>query len=193
MWRKVVFPRTYVLYIGKRPLSMRDRIPLKGRLFFQTVIVDVRRAPYQNFLALDHPAQVVFAVLGGNITDVNDVYIKVVQKIKRLTEGDSGALRLYLRRLLEFSRLRNMQDTMLSIIENYEIPLTEEEIQADPLYKQGVDFGLQKGMAKGLDERRRLEKRDLAAKLKDLGMDDDFIAKAAGFSKAELRQINGGG
>jgi hypothetical protein len=47
---------------------------------------------------------------------------------------------------------------MLSIIENYEIPLTQEEIQAALLYKQGVDFGLQKGMAKGLGRRATLGK-----------------------------------
>ena len=192
--RKLVFPQTYVLYIGKRRLTMRDRLRWKGRLFFRTTIVDVRRVPYQNFLALEHPAQVLFAVLAGNISNPRAVYVEVVQKVKRLTESDPGALRLYLRRLLEFSRLRNMQDTMLSIIEDYEIPMTEAEIQADPLYKQGLDFGERRGREEA--ERREREagrkvKRELVARLRDLGMSDDFIADAAGLSLSELRRIDG--
>ncbi len=96
-----------------------------------------------------------------------------------------------------------MQETMLSIIEDYEIPISEAEIQADPLYKQGVDFGERKGREegerkgreegerKGREEGEVKAKRELAARLKDLGMSDDFIVEATGLPLDEWRQING--
>ena len=59
--------------------------------------------------------------------------------------------------------------------------------------KAGFTEGLKEGMAKGIADGQRMQAREDARKLKELGVSIEVIAKATGFPEAEIASLGHGG
>ncbi len=175
-------PRAYVLYIGAEPFTAPVEINDPGHHVFRPVYINARNVPYRRFLALAHPAQVIFAILSEDAKDREDVAIEVIRKVVALTRDNPQERQKHLLNLLRYSRFRNMEKMIAGLLEKeWEDALPEEQILQDPLYLRGEA----RGEARGREEKLR----EVVETLYSNGLSMDFIAQNLNLTLKKVKDI----
>ncbi len=64
------------------------------------------------------------------------------------------------------------------------------EKERDPLYKDGLQKGIEKGLKKGIEKGRKERDVAIAKTLLKQGVDIEIIIKSTGLSKKEIEKLN---
>lgn len=170
----------YLLYIGRKPLTMADGI-VSEQLHYRYAVIDMHQKNYRNFLARSMPDAVVMAILCDFDGDEGQTVVhKLLRELIRLTDGNQQQLREYIE-MLEI--LASNRDLNVDILEEYQ--MLQIEIEKLPSFMLGVEKGIEKGIEQGEKRRAFMVARRLWAK----GMSLDDIADITGLEKSELERL----
>ncbi len=152
------FPLQLLLYVGREPLRMTNR--LEG-LFgsFQYTLIDVRTMDSAPLLASAETSDTVFSIL----TRFSDQRRTVEQIVRRITEETKPEQRaFYLESLLILAGLRGLEEQVEE--EARKVPVFIDILENKVLgreYKRGHKEGLIEGLKEGLKEGREDGERSL--------------------------------
>jgi hypothetical protein len=137
--------RQYLIYIGKAPLRMSDRIVQTG-LDYRYCIVDMHTVDCQTLLAQDKPEALVLAILCNfNQRPEREVIHFIIHRLRQITADKEGRFREYMRMLEILSTNRNLAD----IITEEEKMLSQVLHSQLPSYQLGWEQGEIEGEIKG--------------------------------------------
>lgn len=177
--------RQHVLYMGKAPLSMPNRIDLPG-LQFEYTLISFAELSYKTFLSSKEPEEQILAVLGNFGTDDPTAVVQAV--LEKIGKNNPGPIteNKYYQQLRIIIQLRNLDEkidkAMLEI-------KTFWKKERDTLYKWGKEDGIQKGIEQGEAKGRHEEALEIARELKKEGLTAEFIAKTTKLSVSEIKAL----
>ena len=151
----------YLLYIGKKPLTMEDRLA-DDHLNYHYHLVDAKTIDCELLLNSENPEAVVLSILCDfKGQHEREIIRRILQKIIATTAEDKHRYRKYIKMLEILSTNRNLKQ---AIIEEEE--MLNVDIEAMPSYEIGLERGLEKGLEKGEKKMRlAVAKKMLAAQL----------------------------
>ena len=170
LYRKYRLPvKQYVIFIGSRGIKMITKIN-HGNLKFEYKIINLKKFDYKIFLNAEDPAIKVFAILGNFEKDGEEKAIEnIYNEIRRSdTVGLTGDK--YYNQLRILVQLRNKSITlkfknMISVSSFY-------KVEKDAHYLIGKEEGIEEGRKKGKEE----DKRRIAIRMKEHGLEKEFIS-----------------
>lgn len=140
--------RQYLIYIGKAPLTMPDRLRQSG-LDYQYSIIDMHAVDCHALLQQDNPDALVLAILCDfKGRSDREVVHYILQRLRALTRDNESRLREYLRMLEILSTNRSLE----RIIEEEQKMLSQVDQTRLPSFRIGMEQGLQQGLEKGLHQ-----------------------------------------
>jgi hypothetical protein len=129
----------YLLYIGKAPLGMPDKIQTP-QLRYQYTVIDMHEMDYRFFIDQNSPDALVMAILCDfKGADSKAVVHEVLTKLIAVLQNDSKSLREYLS-MLEI--LASNRDINLDIQEEFK--MLQIEIEKLPSFMMGEEQGERK-------------------------------------------------
>jgi predicted transposase YdaD len=136
-----------LVYIGAERLSMASGLD-SPQLRYHYDVVDMRTIDYRTLYASDQPDALVLAILGDfGDDDPQAVVVRLLEKLRRLTEPDEGRLRECLSMLEILADNRHLN---VNIQEAY--AMLQIDIERLPSYQKGLEKGLEQGMEKGMEK-----------------------------------------
>jgi len=164
--------RQYLIYIGKRALTMPDGIE-EGRLIYGYDVVDMHSLDCAGLLDRDEPDALVLAILCDfGERDPQAVVNHIISRLKQIAGEDSKAFRKYLDMLEILSDNRDLK----THIKKAEAMLTQVDVERLPSYELGMEKGMEKGEARLLSRLLRLKFGDLPAAVEQRIEDADEAA-----------------
>ena len=142
------FPLQYVLYIGSAPLTMPNKLNIRG-FDYSFVLVDLRDLDAEPLLASPDLRDNILAVL-MRLRDRRDAVRRIVARIAELDEADR---RTAYKQLLTLAGLRQLGTTVKE--EGKRMFVIEDYLEHDvfgPLVRQGLEQGLEQGREQGIEE-----------------------------------------
>jgi predicted transposase/invertase (TIGR01784 family) len=183
------FPKQMVLYVGDRNIKIKSKIKEKN-LRYNYEVKDIRQFHCSKLIESDDITDNIIAIL-CNIKDIDKLFTKLQEKLLTL---DNKKREDYLRKLFYLLRLRP------DIHDIYKKKQEEElampfiiEKERDPLYKDGLQKGLEKvkevekkGILKGQKEREIT----IAKALLKQGVDIEVIVNSTELSVKEVKKLS---
>jgi len=183
------FPKQMVLYVGDRNIKIKSKIKEKN-LRYNYEVKDIREFDCSKLIESDDITDNIIAIL-CNIKDIDKLFTKLQEKLLTL---DNKKREDYLRKLFYLLRLRP------DIHDIYKKKQEEElampfiiEKERDPLYKDGLQKGLEKvkevekkGILKGQKEREIT----IAKALLKQGVDIEVIVNSTELSVKEVKKLS---
>lgn len=167
--------RQYLVYIGKRPLTMPDGLDLP-RLSYRYELLDMRQVDSEVLLRQDSPDAWVLAVLGTFRDQTpREFLVGILDRLVRELRDSPDRLREYVY-MLEI--LASNREFGVDIEE--ELEMLTIEYEKLPTYRMGVKKGHQE------------EKQEIAKKLIQMGLESVQVAAATGLSVADVEQLRVG-
>jgi len=165
----------YVIYIGKRKLSMINNLNV-DTIDYSYNLLDLAKIDCEKFIKMDTPDALVLAIL-CDFKDKNekDVIKYIITRIKELTGDDEYRLSQYMLTLETLSENRNLQDK----IKEVEAMIREVKLENLPSYQLAAERGLKLGLEQG--------KKVIVLNALKNGLDDITIQTISGF---DLETIN---
>ncbi len=116
-----------VWYTGSEPLRMENVYNDEMQCNAEFELVDVRQHSAAERLSADDPDEILLAILSGyeGVAPV-EVLNRTVQRLRSVI-SDKGILSEYLRRLLIFSKSRNLYQETLKIVHMLDVNMKPEE------------------------------------------------------------------
>ncbi len=116
---KTLYPkipvRRYLIYIGKRKCSIKDRIDEEDE-FFRYNLIDMHKIDCEKFLKMDTPDALVLSILCDfKGRDEKDIIKYILTRLRELTEDDAYQLNKYMLILETLSTNRNLQDKVKEV------------------------------------------------------------------------------
>ena len=158
--------RQYLLYIGKEPLRMSNRV--ENALFdYHYELMDAQQLDCQRFLEQDTPDALIFAILCDfKGRDARDIVTHILKRLQALTGEEESRYRHYLVMLDVLALNRGLQP----LIKEVE-PMLNLNIKETALYQigmeEGVAKGMERGMERGMEQGRQEEQALLLRRLLD--------------------------
>ncbi len=170
------FPNQMVLYVGDRNIKIPSKIKEKN-LRYNYEVRDIREFDCSILIESDDIADNIIAVL-CNIKNIDRFFSRLREKLLRL---DNPKREDYLRKLFYLLRLRPEISELYRQKEKEELamPFIIEK-ERDPLYKDGLEAGIEKG-----EKNKAIA---IAKSLLDL-LDDETIAKRVGLALEEVKRL----
>jgi len=149
--------KQFVIYIGKKPLSMKNSLYEDG-VNYLYYLIDIRNIDCNDLIAEDTPDSLVLSILCDfKARKPRDIVKYVINRILELTKSDENQFRKYMLMLEELSTNRDLlkivkeEESMLSDFDltklpSYEIGIERGEIQG---LKQGIEKGIEQGIEQG--------------------------------------------
>jgi predicted transposase/invertase (TIGR01784 family) len=146
----------FVLYLGTGKAKMSDKIEF-GQLKFAFKLFNIEDFSYHDFINSEYPEEVILSVLATHEDISEDQLLELI--IGRIVDlkGKRLATEKFLTQLTMLSRLRNLQNKTITILEN--MSNIEFDLDNDVLYQRGLETGEERGVAKGLE--KGLEKGEI--------------------------------
>ncbi|SFD56625.1 conserved hypothetical protein (putative transposase or invertase) [Chitinophaga sp. CF118] len=173
----------YVIFIGKGGAKMSCELKHKN-LQFRYEIIDFKNFDYKVFLCSESPAIKVFAILAnfeedGEDNAIENIYKEIIAADKKGSTGNKYLNQLRVLMNLLTTNIKLKFKKMISTNTFY----TKE---TDVFYLVGKDEGKEEGREEG----RADTQKEIAANMKNLGIDIVLISQAAGMSIEEIEQLN---
>ena len=143
----------YLLYIGKAPLVMSDRV--RGHNWrYRYKILDMRYQDSEYFLNSDNPDALVFAILcDPKGLEPNALVAHIIKELRRLHGSKLDNLRDSLKMLDVLAANRDLQDV---VKENTKMFIDVEKLGIYQLVKEQSEAkGLEQGLERGLEQGHR--------------------------------------
>ena len=184
----------YLLYIGKAPLSMSDRVDGHD-LRYRYKVLDMRDQDSEHFLNSNNPDALVLAILcDPKSLEPNALVAHIIKELRRLHGDKLDNLRDSLKMLDVLSGNRGLQDVVEETINMY---IDEEKLGIyQAVKKRSEAIGIAKGEARGIKkgEARGLKKGEARGLnkmvLKLLGkLPPEQVAELSDMSLAEVQAI----
>ena len=192
----------YLLYIGKAPLSMSDRV-YGYDLRYRYKVLDMRNQDSEHFLNSNNPDALVLAILcNPKSLEPNALVAHIIKELRRLHGDKLDNLRDSLKMLDVLSGNRGLQDVVEETINMY---IDEEKLGIYQAVKKrseavgiakGEAIGIAKGEARGIKkgEARGIKKGEARGLnkmvLKLLGkLPPEQVAELSDMSLAEVQAI----
>ena len=140
----------YLLYIGKAPLAMSDRV--RGHNWrYRYKILDMRYQDSEYFLNSDNPDALVFAILcDPKGLEPNALVAHIIKELRRLHGSKLDNLRDSLKMLDVLAANRDLQDV---VKENTKMFIDVEKLGIYQLVKEQSEAkGLEQGLERGLEQ-----------------------------------------
>ncbi len=165
--------KQYVIYIGKKNLTMPNQINVSD-LNYTYTLIDMKTIDCQNFLQQNTPDALVLAILCDfKQKDPREIVGYIIDQLLAHTKNDIQAFRKYMLMLEELSTNQDLKD----IVKEQEM-LSTLRYEDLPSYEIGLEKGIEKGMEKG-DMKRNY---DNAKRMKEEGIDVEVIVRITGLS-----------
>ncbi|MBT6479029.1 MAG: DUF4351 domain-containing protein [Gammaproteobacteria bacterium] len=135
----------YLVYIGKRPLTMEHGIQQAG-LDYRYQIIDMHKVDCQTMIAQNNPDALVLAILCDfKGKPAREMLHFLIQRLQELTADNEKQFREYLSMMEILSTNRDLQQ----ILKEEEKMLSQIKQSELPSYQLGAEFGIQQGMQQG--------------------------------------------
>ena len=194
IYRKYGIPiRHIVAYYGPEKKKMVSQLP-EDAIFRGFDLIHINQIDYEKFLNSEKPELVILAPLGkykkGQADEVLDLTLDKLNELSKYSANPSR----YINKLLIYSKLRNLDETITKKIKD--MPLfTNEMIKDHALYKEGKEEGREEerklfrkeAEKKELALRKEAEKKELALR-KETEKKEQALKKEA--EKKEMAIIN---
>ncbi len=174
------FPHQMVLYVGDRDIMIESQIK-EQNLRYNYEVKDIREFDCSKLIESEDITDNIIAIL-CNIKDFDRLFAKLQGKLLNL---DNKKREDYLRKLFYLLRLRP------DIHDKYKQKQKEElampfiiEKERDPLYKDGLQQGIEKGLEKVSETKIAIAKALLKQKV-----DIEVIVKSTGLLKEEVEKL----
>ncbi len=154
-----------VLYLGEKPLKMKNKIQ-KENIKFSYILKDIKDIKCEELLESEDLTDKILAVL-CNVENPSKYFREILTELSKLPERER---RDYLKKLLNLLSYRPKLMEELRKEEN-KMPLTidKETMEKHPLYKDGVEKGVEKGKLEA-------QKKDVLNLHKKLNLEPEKIA-----------------
>ena len=137
--------RQYLIYIGKAPLVMPDRLSQSG-LDYRYSIIDMHTVDCHTLLQQDNPDALVLAIpCDFKGRSDREVVHYILQRLRELTGDNESRMRDYLRMLEILSTNRSLE----RIIEEEQKMLSQVDQTRLPSFRIGMEQGFSKVLIKG--------------------------------------------
>jgi predicted transposase/invertase (TIGR01784 family) len=175
------FPLQSVLYIGEKEIEIKNSIKTE-HINYQFDVKNIKEIDCSVLIESEDINDNVLAIL-CNVKDIDRLLKRLNAKLMSL---DNKKREDYLRKIFYLLRLRpNLYQNIYRIKkEELKMPFIIEKAK-DPLYKEGMEIGIEEGIEKGAQQ----ERIALTKSLLKLGVDIKIIKEATGFSEEEIGKI----
>lgn len=139
--------KSVVIYVGKKPLTMKNRIE-HFSLSYSYEIINLQDWDPEVFLASNLPEEVIIAVLAGKTQgdEKRPIVQKVLAKLQELLGDDPTELRRRFVQLEVLGKLRDIQSLIIKEEQNMALLSELFNIKEDIRYQQGVAQGINEGI-----------------------------------------------
>ncbi|GAA3939313.1 hypothetical protein GO495_10640 [Chitinophaga oryziterrae] len=177
----------YVIFIGRGGVTMSRTINYKN-FKYRYHIIALKDVDYKFFLKSDSPAIKVFSILANFGKDDEEVAVKNIVEEVEMSVGGPLERGLYFNQLRVLAKLHNLNVklnlnkmifTDAFIIDNDEHP------EIDPYFRIGEVRGEVRGIAIGKVE----QQKQIASKMKTLGLELALISKVTDLSVEEVETL----
>ena len=140
--------RQYLIYIGKAPLSMADRLVQSG-LDYRYDIIDMHTVDCRALIEQDNPDALVLAILCDfKGRPEREVVHYILKRLRELTADSESRFRDYMRMLEILSTNRSLD----KLIEEEQKMLSQVDQTRLPSFRVGMEQGMQQGMQQGIQQ-----------------------------------------
>ena len=172
--------RQYVIYLGFKPLRMRNKLTPE-EIYTGFELINIAEANYQEWLASDKPEAIILAILANLGTKEPAQIIRaIIYKLRRLVSSEIQ-LKKYLKQLEILSRLRKLEKVAFQEIQH--MPITYN-VKEDYVYQLGAQEGREENILMIVSNalNSHLFKKEL--------MSYEDIAEISGLSIDEVQKIH---
>ena len=173
----------YVIFLGENPPTMETHLIDPDLLSFRFHLDWIRDINYRELLKTETPELIILALLADfEAAHPDFVAEQVFEKLKEFAESELDFQR-FTNQLRVISNLRNLQP----LIENLMLKISKYFVkERDPLFREGIEQGLELGEIKGMTE----AKIDIVVNLiQNSDLDDNFISKISGIAPSIVKEI----
>lgn len=162
----------FVIYLGKAKTKMKTKLKSE-EIFTGFELIHLRELNTDEFLSSQVPAEIMLAILSDfEVKQAERIIRLIIEKLKIYSENENE-LRVFLKKLIVLSRLRNLDEQTKKIVRT--MPITYD-ITKDSFYIEGLEEGL--------------NKRDLMIEnLVKRGFEIKVIAEVAQVSQKYVKEI----
>ncbi|KJR41735.1 Transposase (putative), YhgA-like protein [Candidatus Magnetoovum chiemensis] len=145
------FPKQILLYIGDKPLTMKDSLMVASDLvkdysmIFRYKVIDIKEIDCQRLLKSDKIEDVVLSLLCRSV-NIDDTVSSIVGRLSQLPPKDR---RDYVSKLLYLADLRKVYDKVKKEVSRMPVTL---DIEESGIYKEALLIGEKRGLMEGLIE-----------------------------------------
>ncbi len=174
-----------VLYVGEKPLNMKDRIEIEN-LTFNYQLKDIREISCEELFKSDSLTDKILAVL-CDVRNPEKYFRELLTELYKLPERER---RDYLKKLLNLLTIRSkLVEEFKLEVKKMPITFDRETMKNHPFFKDGLKEGLEKGLKEGLEKAKR---EDVINLYQATGWDAEKIAEVLklplDFVKETLKQ-----
>jgi predicted transposase/invertase (TIGR01784 family) len=180
----------YVIYIGKRALSMPAQVQ-GSDWCYRYHLIDMRHIDSEVFIAQDNPDALLLAVLCDfKGRDAQEMVNYIVLRLQLLLKDDSKQFRDYFTMLDILSDNRDLQPQVKKANEM----LTQLNLEKSAIYQigleRGVLDGIEKGIERGIERGKLVEKYQLAQAMLKKGLAMPIIMDITGLTEFEILKLS---
>ncbi len=135
-----------VLYVGEKPLNMKDRIEIEN-LTFSYELKDIREISCEELFKSDSLTDKILAVL-CDVREPEKYFRELLTELYKLPERER---RDYLKKLLNLLTIRSkLVEEFKLEVKKMPITFDRETIKKHPFFKDGKEEGLKEGLEKAI-------------------------------------------
>ena len=177
--------RQYVIYIGKHKPNFKTQIK-KDLIDFRYNFIDVKNIDCELLLNENSPDALVLAIL-CDFKDKNpdDIISFILDKLEQYTKDNLNEYRKYMLMLETLSENRNL-NKKIKEIEMLRTTTYQDLPSYEIGFEKGIIKGLEEGIERGIEKGVFEERKKTIYILKNLGLDDEEIAKQLNIKKEEI-------
>ena len=190
IYRKYGIPiRHIVAYYGPEKKKMVSQLP-EDAIFRGFDLIHINQIDYEKFLNSEKPELVILAPLGkykkGQADEVLDLTLDKLNELSKYSANPSR----YINKLLIYSKLRNLDETITKKIKD--MPLfTNEMIKDHALYKEGKEEGKKELRERELALKKEAQKKERQAIINLYTIDINIknIAESLSISQKRVKEV----
>ncbi|HMQ49644.1 MAG TPA: hypothetical protein PKA00_19375 [Saprospiraceae bacterium] len=129
----------YVFYVGRQKMRMTTELS-ENMLYKGFEVLDFNQLSYQTFLNTTSGNEIILAILADFQEHEPEAVIRLILNQLRSSIKNPAQLKKYVEQLNVLSRLRNLSNETIKVIETMPITI---DIEKDPLYIRGIDRGIE--------------------------------------------------
>ncbi len=169
-----------VIYLGTKTPTMLTQLP-ENQIYRGFDLVNIHAFNHKELLQSQVPDVIILAVLADYPHEKAESILRLILRQLKAVCTNRSELSKYIKQLIVLSRLRKIEDLTIKITED--MPITYD-IEADYLYKKGIEKGIEKEGKKRIEE-----KIDIICNARLEGATIDFISRIVKLPPARVREI----